>query len=70
MNPGVLESLSIGKRSDVSVATMGFANGELDARQYYDVMSKWMTECIMGKLDAATAMKGAANELRSRKIID
>lgn len=70
MNPGVLESVSIGKRPDVSVAPMGFANGELDARQFYDVMSKWMTECVMGKLDAAAAMKGAADELRSRKIID
>ncbi|GAB1481810.1 hypothetical protein MASR2M78_06250 [Treponema sp.] len=70
MNPGVLESVSIGKRPDVNVAPMGFANGALDARQYYDVMSKWMTECIMGKTDAATAIQGAADELRSRKIID
>lgn len=70
MNPGVLESVAIGRRPDVSVAPMGFANGELDARQFYDVMSKWMTECIMGKLDATAAMKGAADELRGRKIID
>jgi putative aldouronate transport system substrate-binding protein len=70
MNPGVLESVAIGKRPDVSVATMGFANGALDARQYYDVMSKWMTECVMGRLDAATAMKNAADELRLKKIID
>lgn len=67
---GVLESVAIGKRTDVAVAPMGYANGALDARAYYDVMSKWMTDCIMGKKPAAEAMKGAADELRSKKIID
>jgi putative aldouronate transport system substrate-binding protein len=70
MNPGILESVAIGKRSDVSVAPMGFANGQLDARQYYDVMSKWMSEYILGKQNLDAAMKGAADELRNRKIID
>ncbi|NLE14684.1 MAG: extracellular solute-binding protein [Spirochaetales bacterium] len=70
MNPGVLESVSIGKRADVEVAPMGYANGELDARKYYDIMSKWMTECVMGKTTAEAAMKGAENELRTNKLID
>ena len=70
MNPGVLESVAIGKRSDVEVAPMGYANGELDTRKYYDIMSKWMTDCVMGKLDAASAMQGAENELRANKIIN
>ena len=70
MNPGFLESLAVGKRADVSVAPMGFANGKLDARQYYDIMSKWMTDCFMGKLSADAAIKGAAGELRAKKIID
>ena len=70
MNPGFLESLAVGRRKDVSVAPMGFANGKLDARQYYDIMSKWMTDCIMGKLPAEAAIKGAADELRAKKIID
>ncbi|NLL25251.1 MAG: extracellular solute-binding protein [Spirochaetales bacterium] len=70
MNPGVLESVAIGRRDDVEVAPMGFANGQLDARKYYDIMSKWMTECVMGKLSADAAMKGAENELRTNGIID
>jgi len=70
MNPGVLESVALGKRPDVSVAPKGYANGSLDARAYYDILSKWMTECIMGKRSAAEAMKGAADEMRSKKIID
>lgn len=70
MNPGVLESVSIGRRADVEVAPMGYANGELDARKYYDIMSKWMTECVMGKTTAEAAMKGAENELRTNKLID
>jgi putative aldouronate transport system substrate-binding protein len=70
MNPGVLESVAIGRRADVSVAPMGFANGQLDARAYYDVMSKWMTECIMGRLNADAAMRGAADELRQKGLID
>jgi putative aldouronate transport system substrate-binding protein len=70
MNPGVLESVAIGKRADVEVAPMGYANGELDARKYYDIMSKWMTECVMGKITAEAAMKGAENELRTNKLID
>nr|CAC82564.1 putative periplasmatic sugar binding protein [Treponema maltophilum] len=70
MNPGVAEALAYAKRDDVDIAAMGFANGELDARQYYNIMSKWMSDCIMGKIDAASAMKGAADELRSKGIID
>ncbi len=70
MNPGVLESIAIGKRADVSVAPMGYAGGALDARAYYDIMSKWMTECIMGRQTAEAAMKGAGDELRLKKIID
>lgn len=70
MNPGFLESLAVGRRADVSVATMGFADGKLDARQYYDILSKWMTDCFMGKLGADAAIKGAADELRAKKIID
>ncbi|HRV24517.1 MAG TPA: extracellular solute-binding protein, partial [Sphaerochaeta sp.] len=70
MNPGVLESVAIGRRDDVEVAPMGFANGQLDARKFYDIMSKWMTECVMGKLSADAAMKGAENELRTNGIID
>ncbi|MFA6681850.1 MAG: extracellular solute-binding protein [Sphaerochaeta sp.] len=70
MNPGVLESVGIGRRADVEVAPMGYANGELDTRKYYDIMSKWMSDCIMGKTDATTAIKGAEKELRANKIID
>jgi putative aldouronate transport system substrate-binding protein len=69
-NPGFLESVALGKRSDVSVAPMGYANGALDARAYYDVMSKWMTECIMGRMAADQAMKNAGDELRQKKLID
>lgn len=69
-NPGFLESVAIGKRADVSVAPMGFANGTLDQRAFFDVMSKWMTECILKGADAAACMKSAADELRSKKIID
>ena len=57
MNPGFLESVAVGKRADVSVAPMGFANGTLDQRAYFDVMSKWMTECILKGADAAACMK-------------
>ena len=70
MNPGVLESVAIGKRADVEVAPMGYADGELDARKYYDIMSKWMTDCIMGKMSADAAMRGAENELRINSLID
>ncbi|MFZ2635165.1 MAG: extracellular solute-binding protein [Rectinemataceae bacterium] len=70
MNPGVMESVAIGKRADVKVAPMGFANGKIDARAYYDVMSKWMTECILGKLDAASAISKCTAELKAKKIID
>lgn len=70
MNPGVLESVAIGKRADVEVEPMGYANGELDTSKYYAIMSKWMSDCIMGKIDATTAIKGAEKELRSNKIID
>jgi putative aldouronate transport system substrate-binding protein len=66
MNAGALDSVAIGKRADVSVAPMGYANGALDARAYYDVMSKWMTECVMGRLSAADAIRNAANELRGK----
>jgi hypothetical protein len=59
MNPGVRESVAIGKRADVVVAPMGYADGQLDARQYYDIMSKWMSDCIM-QGQAADAIKGAA----------
>jgi putative aldouronate transport system substrate-binding protein len=70
MNPGVLESVAIGRRPDVEVAPMGFANGELDARRYYDIMSKWMTDCVMGKISARDAIRGAENELRANRLID
>jgi len=70
MNPGFLESVAVGKRADVSVSPMGFANGTLDQRAYFDVMSKWMTECILNGKDAAACMKSAADELRAKKIID
>lgn len=70
MNPGVLDSVAIGQRSDVEVAPMGYANGELDARKYYDIMSKWMTDCIMGKISADAAITGAEKELRANKLID
>lgn len=70
MNPGVLESVAIGQRSDVEVAPMGYANGELDTRKYYDIMSKWMTDCIMGKISADAAINGAEKELRANKLID
>jgi len=70
MNPGVLESVSIGRRADVQVAPMGYANGELDTRKYYDIMSKWMTDCVMGNVSAAVAIQGAQNELRANKLID
>jgi putative aldouronate transport system substrate-binding protein len=69
-NPGFLESVAIGKRADVSMAPMGFANGALDARQYYDVVAKWMTECFINGKDAAACMKSAADELRAKKFID
>jgi putative aldouronate transport system substrate-binding protein len=70
MNPGVLESVAVGQRADVSVAPMGYANGELDARKYYDIMSKWMTDCIMGKTSADMAIQGAEKELRANGLID
>lgn len=69
-NPGFLESVAIGRRADVSVAPMGFANGTLDQRAYFDTMSKWMTECILKGADATSCMKSAADELRAKKIID
>jgi putative aldouronate transport system substrate-binding protein len=69
-NPGFLESVAIGKRADVSVAPMGFANGTLDERAYYDTVAKWMTECFIGGKDAAACMKSAAEELKAKKIID
>jgi putative aldouronate transport system substrate-binding protein len=49
---------------------MGYANGELDARKYYDIMSKWMTDCIMGKTSADMAIQGAEKELRANGLID
>lgn len=70
MNPGVRESVDIGKRSDVVVAPMGYADGQLDARQYYDIMAKWMSDSIMGKVAPADAIQGAAAELRSKGLID
>ncbi|MCL2479191.1 MAG: hypothetical protein FWF22_06800, partial [Treponema sp.] len=70
MNPGVLDSYAIGKRSDVAVETMGFNGGQLDTRQFYDVISKYMTDCMMGRTSAAAAIQGAAAELRTRGIID
>jgi putative aldouronate transport system substrate-binding protein len=70
MNPGFLESVAVGRRADVSVSPMGFANGTLDQRAYFDVMSKWMTECILKGADAAACMKSAGDELRAKKIID
>ncbi len=70
MNPGVKEAVALSKSSEVEVAPMGYANGELDVRQYYNIMSKWMSDCVMGKLDAAAAVKGAKDELQSKNLID
>jgi len=69
-NPGFLEAVAIGKRADVSVAPMGFANGTLDQRAFFDTMAKWMTACWIEGKDAAACMKSAAEELRAKKIID
>ncbi len=70
MNPGTMESLAVGQRSDVLVAPMGYAEGELDTRQYYDIMSKWMTSSIMGRISCQAGIEGARNELRSKGYID
>jgi len=70
MNPGVAESYAIGKRPDVAVEPMGYANGALDSRQFYDILAKWMTECLTARLDPPTAIQNAAAELRSKRIID
>jgi putative aldouronate transport system substrate-binding protein len=69
-NPGFLEALAVGKRADVVVETMGYANGALDLSSYNTIMSKWMADAFMGKVDSATAMKNAENELRAKKMID
>jgi len=69
-NPGFLESVAVGKRPDVSVAPMGFANGTLDQRAFFDTVGKWMTECILKGAGAAACIKSAADELRAKKIID
>jgi len=70
MNPGTKESVAIGKRSDVKVATMGYANGELDAAKYKEILAKWMSECFLGNTDAATAMKNAKSEMKTAGLID
>jgi putative aldouronate transport system substrate-binding protein len=70
MNPGFMESVAVGKRADVDVAPMGFANGTLDQRAFFDVLSKYMTKCILNGEEAAASMKAAADELRAKKIID
>jgi len=69
-NPGFLESVAVGRRADVSVAPMGFANGTLDQRAFFDTVAKWMTACWVEGKDAAACMKSAAEELRAKKIID
>jgi putative aldouronate transport system substrate-binding protein len=69
-NPGFLESVALGKRADVSVAPMGFANGTLDQRAFFDTIAKWMTACWVEGKDAAACMKSAAEELRAKKVID
>ena len=70
MNPGAAESLAVGQRPDVLVAPMGYANGELDTRQYYDIMSKWMSSVIMGRISPASGLDEARKELRSKGFID
>lgn len=70
MNPGVSEVLAIGKRSDVTIEPQGFADGDLDARQFYDIVGKGLTDCIMGRQDAASAIRSVADELRSKGIIN
>jgi putative aldouronate transport system substrate-binding protein len=70
LNPGMMDSYAIGKRGDVAIETMGFNNGNLDTRQFYDIVSKWMSDCMMGRIDAASAIRNAADELRARRIID
>jgi putative aldouronate transport system substrate-binding protein len=69
-NPGFLEALAVGKRADVVVEIMGYARGMLDLTSYNTIMSKWMADAFMGKVDTATAMKNAENELRAKKMID
>jgi putative aldouronate transport system substrate-binding protein len=70
MNPGVMESYAIGKESDVVIETMGFNDGDFNTRLYFDIVSRWMTDCMMGRADAGTAIQNAANELRGRGVID
>jgi len=69
-NPGFLEALALAKRADVLVETMGYAGGALDLTAYNSIMSKWMADAFMGRVDSATAMKNAENELRAKKMVD
>lgn len=70
MNPGVMESYAVGKQNDAAIEPMGYNNGDLEVRQFFDIVSKWMTDCMMGRIDPASAIKSAADELRSKRIID
>jgi putative aldouronate transport system substrate-binding protein len=70
LNPGVIESYNIGKRNDVDISLMETLGGALDTRQFHDVIAKWLTESMMGRTDPASALRSAAEELRTRKIID
>ncbi|MDR1637447.1 MAG: extracellular solute-binding protein [Treponema sp.] len=70
LNPGLTDAIAIGKRSDVAVEPMGYDNGKLEPRQYYDVVAKWLIDTIQGKTGAAQAINSAAAELRGKGIID
>jgi len=70
MNPGVEDALAIIARDDVKVAPMLNANGTLDANTYYKIISKWMSDYMLGKTNLDTAINGAKKELMNNGIID
>jgi putative aldouronate transport system substrate-binding protein len=70
LNPGVADAYALRLRSDIAIEPMGYANGQLDTRQFYDTVARWLTDCMMGRVDAASAIKNAEAELRNKKIID
>jgi putative aldouronate transport system substrate-binding protein len=70
MNPGVEEALAITKQSNVQVKPMLNAKGTLDTNTYLKVMSKWMSDYMLGKISVDAAMSGAKLELQNDGIID
>ena len=70
LNPGVEEAMAIAKRPDVNISILGFNSGALNTRTFYDIMSKWMSDCFMGRLGAEAAIQGAQDELRGKGMID